>query len=97
VAKRRLDLKLKDWGRVVVAGTMALGVSAVTRVVPGKVGLPVAIAAGAVLWIVALRLKAALRQEDVSRFLSISGQFRAPLRPRWKRVLAWMAPSFPTA
>jgi len=89
-----LDLKLRDCGRIVLSGAiMALGVVATTRVVPGRVGLPVAVAVGVALWMVALRVTRALRPEDVARFLSIGGQFPAALRPLWSRLIAWMAPS----
>jgi O-antigen/teichoic acid export membrane protein len=88
-----LQINLKDFGRLVVCGgIMALGVLAFTRAVPGTAGMFGSIAIGATLWIIALRLTAALRPEDVSRFLSVSGQFPPALRPHWKRLIGWLAP-----
>jgi O-antigen/teichoic acid export membrane protein len=90
----RLDLRLLDWGRIVLSGViMSLGVMWVVRVLPGFVGLVVAIAIGAALWAIALRVTAALRREDVSRFLSIGTQMPAGVLPLWKGLIAWMAPT----
>ncbi len=90
----KLDLKLADCGRIVISGAiMALGVLAIGRAVPGLVGLPVAIAVGAALWMISLRITSALKPEDVGRFLSVSAQFPTAIRPMWKRLIAWLAPT----
>jgi O-antigen/teichoic acid export membrane protein len=89
-----LHLKLGDFGRIMLSGAiMAVGVLAFIRVVPGFVGMFGAIALGAVIWMIALRVTGALKQEDVSRFLSVGGQFPAAVRPHWKRLIAWLAPA----
>jgi O-antigen/teichoic acid export membrane protein len=89
-----LDLKLGDCGRIVVsAAIMAAGVLAITRAIPSYAGLGISIAAGAVLWMIGLRVTAALKPEDVSRFLSVGKQFPAVVRPYWKNLIAWLAPS----
>jgi O-antigen/teichoic acid export membrane protein len=91
-----LNLKLADWGRIVASGAiMALGVLAITKAIPGRAGLAASIPAGALLWMLALRLTAALKPEDVSRFLSVGKQFPVALRPHWKSLIAWLAPSVP--
>jgi O-antigen/teichoic acid export membrane protein len=88
-----LDLKLGDSGRIAASGAMmALGVLATVRALPGVVGLFVSIGVGAALWFIGLRATAALKPEDVSRVLSLGGQFPAPVRPHWKRLIAWLAP-----
>lgn len=90
----RLDLKLPDCGRIVVSGAiMGAGALATTRAIPGYGGLVAAIVAGAALWMIALRITAALKREDVSRFLSIGSQLPAAVRPFWRNLIAWMAPS----
>ncbi len=90
----KLNLKPLDCGRIVLAGAiMSLGVLAVVRALPGFVGLAAGIVAGAVLWVVALRVTRALRPEDVSRFLSIGGQLPMVLRPLWNSLITWLAPS----
>ena len=91
----RLDLRLLDWGRLLLSGAiMSLGAMCVVRVLPGSVGLVFAILTGAALWLIALRLTAALRREDVSRFLSMGTQMPAGMLPLWKGLIAWLAPSF---
>jgi len=90
----KLDLKLVDCGRIVLSGgIMALGVLGILRVLPGAVGLLVAVAVGALLWMVGLRLTAALKTRDVKRFLSIRGQLPAAVKPLWGNLIAWLAPS----
>lgn len=90
----RLDLKLADCGRIVVSGAiMAAGALAAVRAVPGRAGLLAGIVAGAVLWMVALRATAAVKPEDVRRFLSIGSQFPASVQPLWRNLVAWLAPS----
>jgi len=87
-----LQLKLRDFGRIVVCGAfMAFGVFAFTRAIPGTVGMFGSIAVGAALWLVTLRFTAAVRPQDVSRFLSLGGQFPSSLRPYWQRLIAWLA------
>jgi len=89
-----LDLKLKDCARVLGAGAiMALGALAAVRVAPGAAGLVAAIAAGAVLWLVGLRVTRAVRPEDAARFLSIGAQLPAGVRPYWSGLIAWLAPA----
>jgi O-antigen/teichoic acid export membrane protein len=89
-----LDLRLRDFGRIVLSGAiMAAGVLAFTRAVPGYLGMLASIAIGAIIWMAALRITGALKPEDVSRFLSIGGQFPAIIRPHWKRLIAWLAPA----
>jgi O-antigen/teichoic acid export membrane protein len=88
-----LDLKLRDFGRILASGAiMALGVLASTRALPGNVAMVASIAIGAALWIVALRVTAALKPQDVSRILSLGGRFPAPVRTHWIRLTAWLAP-----
>jgi O-antigen/teichoic acid export membrane protein len=89
-----LPLKLWDFGRIAVSGAiMAAGVIAFTRAVPGIVGTAGGIVIGAVLWMIALRITTALRQEDAGRFLSVGGQLPASVRPHWNRLIAWLAPA----
>ena len=89
-----LDLKLRDFGRIVVCGaTMAVCVLAFIRAVPGYVGMFGSIAIGAAIWLIALRVSGALKPEDASRILSVGGQLPAALRPHWKRLIAWLAPA----
>jgi len=93
-----IQLKIGDFGRIVVSGAMmALGVLAFIRAVPGTAGMFAAIGVGAVLWVIALRITRALGPEDVSRFVSLGGQFPAAFRPYWKRLIAWLAPQADTA
>ena len=90
----RLNLKLLDCGRIVLSGAiMAAGVVGITRAVPGYVGLFAAILGGAVLWLISLRLTAALKPQDVGRFLSIGNQLPLAIRPHWRNLIAWLAPS----
>lgn len=89
-----LDLKLRDFGRIAVCGAiMVAGVLASIRALPGAMGMFVSIAIGAVLWMAALRVTAALRPQDVSRVLSLGGQLPTPLRAHWKRLIGWLAPA----
>jgi O-antigen/teichoic acid export membrane protein len=89
-----LNLKLGDFGRIVVSGaTMATGVLAFNRAVPGYVGMFGSIAIGAAVWMIALRVTVALKPQDVSRFLLVGGQIPAAMRPHWKRLIAWLAPA----
>jgi O-antigen/teichoic acid export membrane protein len=89
-----LDLKLRDFGRIAVCGAiMGVGVFASTRVLTGYGGMFGSIAIGAALWMISLRVTAALKPHDVSRVLSVGGQFPAPLRRHWKRLIAWLAPA----
>jgi O-antigen/teichoic acid export membrane protein len=88
-----LDLKLGDSARIAASGAiMALGVLATPRVLPGAVGMFASIAVGAALWFIGLRVTAALKPEDVSRLLSLGGQFPAAVRPHFRRLIAWLAP-----
>jgi O-antigen/teichoic acid export membrane protein len=90
----RLDLKLLDCGRILLSGAiMAAGVIAITRAIPGYPGLILAVLGGAALWLVCLRFTAALKREDVGRFLSIGNQLPAAARPHWRSLIAWLAPS----
>jgi O-antigen/teichoic acid export membrane protein len=90
----RLDLKLLDCGRILLSGAiMAAGVIAITRAVPGYLGLFLAVLGGAVLWLISLRLTAALKRQDVGRFLSIGNQLPLAVRPHWRSLIAWLAPS----
>jgi hypothetical protein len=70
-----------------------VGVFASTRVLTGYGGMFGSIAIGAALWMISLRVTAALKPHDVSRVLSVGGQFPAPLRRHWKRLIAWLAPA----
>jgi O-antigen/teichoic acid export membrane protein len=89
-----LELKLRDFGRIMVSGAiMAVAVLAFTRVAPGYVGMFGSIAIGAAIWMIALRVTAALRPQDVRRFLSVGDQLPAAWRPNWKRLIAWLAPA----
>jgi O-antigen/teichoic acid export membrane protein len=89
-----LDLKLGGFGRIAVSGAMmAAGVLAFTRVAPGLLGVFGSIAVGAAIWMFALRFTAALQREDASRFLSVGSQLPAAVRPHWKNLIAWLAPS----
>jgi O-antigen/teichoic acid export membrane protein len=89
-----LDLRLGDSGRILVCGAaMAAGVLAFTRAVPGYGGMLGSIAIGAAIWVISLRVTAALKPEDASRFLAIGGQFPVALRPHWKRLIGWLAPA----
>ena len=89
-----LDLRLRDFGRIAVSGAiMAAGVLAFLRAVPGYAGLFGAVPLGGILWMISLRVTAALRPEDVSRFDSVGRQIPAALRPHWKRLIAWLAPA----
>jgi len=94
----RLDLKLLDCGRILLSGAiMAAGVIAITRAIPGYAGLILAVLGGGALWLVCLRFTAALKPEDVGRFLSIGNQLPAAARPHWRRLIAWLAPSVPAS
>jgi O-antigen/teichoic acid export membrane protein len=89
-----VGLRLRDFGRIAVSGAiMAAGVLLFERAVPGYVGMFGSIALGAVLWMIALRVTAALKMEDAGRFLSLGAQLPAPMRPHWRRLVAWMAPA----
>jgi O-antigen/teichoic acid export membrane protein len=89
-----LDLKLGDFGRIAASGAMmAAGVLAFTRAVPGIVGTAGSIAIGAAIWMIALRVTGALGREDAGRFLSVGGQLPAAVRPHWRRLIAWLAPT----
>jgi len=89
-----LRLNFVDFGRIVVSGAvMAVGVLAFTRFVPGLLGMLGAILLGAVIWILALRVTAALKPEDVSRFLSIGRALPAAAQPHLKRMIYWLAPT----
>jgi O-antigen/teichoic acid export membrane protein len=89
-----LPLKLGDFGRIMLSGAiMAVGVIAFSRAVPGYLGMCGAIALGGAIWMIALRVTGALKQEDAGRFLSVGGQLPAAMRPHWKRLIAWLAPA----
>jgi O-antigen/teichoic acid export membrane protein len=89
-----IPLRLGDFGRIAASGAvMALGVLAFTRAVPGNAGMFASVAVGAALWTISLRVTAALRPEDASRFLSLGGQLPAALQPHWKRLIDWLAPA----
>jgi hypothetical protein len=72
---------------------MSAGVLAFIRAVPGSMGMFGAIALGAAIWMIALRVTGALRPEDASRFLSVGGQLPAAVRPHWKRLIGWLVPA----
>src|ERR1039457_5752081 len=87
-----LQLRLGDFGRIMLSGAiMAAGVLAFLRAVPGAMGMFGAIALGATLWMIALRVTRALKPEDASRFLSVGGQFPAAMRAHWNRLIGWVA------
>jgi O-antigen/teichoic acid export membrane protein len=89
-----LQLRLGDFGRIMLSGAiMAAGVLAFLHAVPGAMGMFGAIALGATLWMIALRITGALKPEDASRFLSVGGQFPAAMRPHWNRLIGWLAPA----
>jgi O-antigen/teichoic acid export membrane protein len=89
-----VGLRLRDFGRIAVSGAiMAAGVLLFERAVPGYLGMFGSIALGAFLWMIALRVTAALKAEDAGRLLSLGAQFPASLRPPWKRLISWMAPA----
>jgi O-antigen/teichoic acid export membrane protein len=92
--KDSLDLRLGECGRILLSGAiMALGALLVVRNVPGFGGLAAAIAVGAALWFLALRLTRTLNREDVNRFLSIGAQLPSSVRPYWINLIAWLAPA----
>ena len=81
-------------GRIAVsAGIMAAGVLLFTRAVPGYFGMFGAIALGAALWFIALRVTKALKAEDAGRFISLGSRLPGAWRPRWKRLIQWLAPA----
>jgi O-antigen/teichoic acid export membrane protein len=89
----KLNLHIADFARIAAAGAaMAAASIAVHRVVPGKPGMAVAIVAGAVVWIVALRLVGALHGEDASRLVAAGRMFPGPLQPYWKQVIGVVIP-----
>jgi O-antigen/teichoic acid export membrane protein len=91
----KLDLRLKDFGRIAAAGAvMAAGVVAVLRVLPrGYAGMMMAIAAGAAIWAVALRLVSALDGIDAGRFVAAGQIFPRAARPFWVRLVGFAVPT----
>jgi O-antigen/teichoic acid export membrane protein len=90
----RLDLRLRDFGRIVAAGLiMTAVVLAVSRMAPGSAGMLASIAVGAAAWFLSLRLMRALKPEDVSRFTSVGKQLPGGMQPHWRRLIAWLAPA----
>ena len=88
-----LDLRLKDFARIAMAGAaMAAGVLGVNRLLGGYAGMVVSIAAGAVIWMAALRLIRVLDTADAQRFLSLARSLPASFRAPWKRLIAWLVP-----
>jgi O-antigen/teichoic acid export membrane protein len=80
-------------GRILLSGAiMAAGVFLFLREVPGYFGMFVAIALGAVLWVLALRVTRALQVEDAGRFISLGARLPSAWQPRWKRLIHWLAP-----
>src|SRR6201999_1445235 len=64
-----VKLPLLDFGRIAFCGAiMAAGVLTCIRTVPTAAGMALAIALGAVLWIVSMRATSVLGREDASRF-----------------------------
>ncbi len=89
----KLDLKLLDFARILLSGgIMVAGVLTVNRFVSGYGGLLVAIATGAVLYVLAVRLTGALQARDVSRFLVLGRPLPPNLAQRWRKLLEWLAP-----
>jgi O-antigen/teichoic acid export membrane protein len=89
-----LDLKSAKFGRMAFSGgLMAAGVVAFAHAMPGYVGMACAIAVGAAIWFIALRVTGALKPEDVSRIASLSRQLPPRVRPHWKRLIGWLAPA----
>jgi len=80
-------------GRILLSGAiMAAGVFLFLRAVPGYFGMFMAIALGAVLWVLALRVTRALQVEDAGRFISLGARLPSVWQPRWKRLIHWLAP-----
>jgi O-antigen/teichoic acid export membrane protein len=88
-----LDVRIKDFGRVAVAGAaMAAGVLFANRLVGGYTGMALSIAVGAAIWIIALRVVRIFDTADAQRFLAVGRNLPASFRPFWKRLIAWVAP-----
>ena len=81
-------------GRILISGAiMAAGVLLFLRAVPGYFGMFGAIALGAVLWVVALRITKALKAEDAVRFISLGSRLPGAWRSRWNGLVYWLAPA----
>jgi O-antigen/teichoic acid export membrane protein len=90
----RLRIRMRDIVPIPAAGAiMAAAVIAVLRVAPGYAGLAVAIPAGAVAWILALRVLRALDADDAARLRAAGRIFPAAFQSYWSRVIAVMVPA----
>jgi len=88
----RLDLQFGGFARIAGAGVaMAAAVVGVRRLLPGYAGLALAVAVGALVWMIALRVSRALDRVDASRLLAVGKVFPARLRPFWTRVVGLVA------
>ncbi len=89
-----LDLRLKDFGRIFAsAGAMAAGVIAINSFLPGYAGMALSIAAGAAIWVAALRVFRVLDVNDADRFRSVGRVLPASARGLWNRFIRLLAPA----
>jgi len=73
---------------LVVAGTAAL----VEYIMPGPIGIPVAISAGLLVYPLALRVLKAVPVEDARVLINISGSLPGRLRPPFNRSILFITP-----
>jgi len=91
----KLDLRLGEFGKIALCGiAMAAVVLPVQFLLPvsGYVRVSLSVAAGAVVWFVALRLTGAIDKNDVERLRRILRRLPEGTRPILERCMNWLAP-----
>jgi O-antigen/teichoic acid export membrane protein len=91
----KLDLRLGDFGRITLSGiAMGAVVLPVQFLLPvsGYLRVSLSVVAGALIWLVALRLTGAIDRSDVQRLQLIAKRLPEISRPALEACLNWLAP-----
>jgi hypothetical protein len=94
----KVNLRLGEFARIALAGAAMLGVVlAVERLLPFShyAVLVCSIAAGALAWLVALRLTGAIDRSDAERLLQLGSRVPGAARPAFERCIRFLRAADP--
>jgi O-antigen/teichoic acid export membrane protein len=87
----QVDLRLGDFGRIALSGaSMAAVVVGLGYLIPGRLGLALAVVAGVLAWCVMLRLTGAIDRADRERFGNLSRSVPGRVRPVFMGLVNWL-------
>jgi len=88
----RLNLRLGEFGRVVVSGGATAAVAIlVPRWFPTYAGMASGFCIAVVTWFLSLRLTGAVNSEDAARMLNMAKVLPGSLRPLFTRLVGWLS------